>query len=302
MKTTEQQLGKVVDLASGGKLKRFASSPGKYLQAMLFSKLQYPVTHKSSLKTATLFWGDDMQVLLPAALDIYLTGGKTHDSELRLARFLINNLKTSNGFLDIGAHFGYFSLLAAHLVGEKGMVYAIEPSTGTYKVLSGNIKKHNTISAFHAAVSDKEENVTFNEFPVLYSEYNSMIIDKYEQERWMKKYPPVMKEVQAITIDSFINKHNFVPDIIKIDVEGAEDKVIGGGISTWQQYNPIVIMEYLAGDDTQYEQAKNILRQNSYDSFIIDKNGGLMPVQDISEYMTRSTSDSENLVFVKNNK
>lgn len=299
MKTPEEQLEAVISLARGGKLARFLASPSKYFQAMLFSKVQYPVSHKSSLRKADLFWGDQMDVLLPAALDIYITGGKTHDSELRLARFLIQSLQHGSRFLDIGAHFGYFSLLAGHLVGKQGKVFALEAASGTYEVLQRNISSYENIHAYHMAVSHVEEEVTFNEFPVLYSEYNSMVIDKHEKERWVKKYPPVAKIVHAITIDSFINKYNFVPDIIKIDVEGAEDKVVSGGINTWQSHNPFIVMEYLEGDEQQYEQAKNILAQQGYNSYVIEKNGSLMPVKDIPEYMARSMSDSENIVFSK---
>src|SRR5690606_3346806 len=88
-----RQLQKVEKLAKGGKITRLLHNPARYCYAMWLSKLLYPRTRKGSLKRALLFFGGEMQVLLPAATDIYLTGGKTHSSEIRLAKFMIANLK-----------------------------------------------------------------------------------------------------------------------------------------------------------------------------------------------------------------
>lgn len=75
-----------------------------------------------------------MNIALPASTDIYLTGGKSHDSEIRLAKFLIKNLNQGDNFVDIGAHYGYFTLLGAHLVGKGGRVF-FEPGKSTYSLL-----------------------------------------------------------------------------------------------------------------------------------------------------------------------
>ena len=188
MKDTLNKLQKVEQLAAAGVLSRFFANPARYVSAMALVKFIYPVTRKSSLRQTNLFWGDSMKVLLPAATDIYLTGGKTHESETRLAKYLVKNLKQGDTFVDIGAHFGYFTLLAAHLVGNSGKVYGIEPAKGTFEVLKENVSAKNNISIYHNAVSDKQEVVSFYEFPVLYSEYNAMNVDKFENESWMQKH------------------------------------------------------------------------------------------------------------------
>src|SRR5690606_12974270 len=118
-----QRLKQVEKLANTSKAGRLLHDPFRYVNTLAFTKFIYPRTHKGVLKKARTFFGNDMQVLLPAATDIYLTGGKTHSSEIRLARFMINRLKPGDVYVDIGAHFGFFTLLASALVGDKGKVY-----------------------------------------------------------------------------------------------------------------------------------------------------------------------------------
>jgi FkbM family methyltransferase len=70
-------------------------------------------------------------------------------------------------FLDIGAHIGYFTLLAARLVGPTGHVYAFEPSPTTYRRLQKNIELNgfSNVTAFEVAVGDSSRRGTLYEGP-----------------------------------------------------------------------------------------------------------------------------------------
>jgi len=297
-----EQLQKVKQLAEAGKLTRLMHNPVRYVYAMLLCRCIYPVTHKGSLKKAPLFFGGDMQVLLPAATDIYLTGGKTHDSEIRFAKYLANHLKEGQTFLDIGAHFGYFTLLAGSIVGEKGKVVSIEPAKGTFELLQANVAGKKHIQVYHHAVSDKKEEVSFFEFPILYSEYNTLYAEQFSDSSWIKKHPPVKNAVQAVTIDSFLNEHALQPDMIKMDIEGAEVQAITGGMDTWANTSPVVIMEYLfEKENVSYKKAVDILRTSGFVPHMIDENGELVRVDDISLYMKTNNTTSENVVLKKGN-
>lgn len=303
MNKPELQLQKVQQLAEAGKLSRLLHSPVRYIYAMALSRLVYPVTHKGSLKTAPLFFGGEMKVLLPAATDIYLTGGKTHDSEIRFAKYLVKYLSKGNTFVDIGAHFGYFTLLAAQLVGNTGKVLSIEPAQGTFELLQTNVAGKDNIKVYHNAVSDKIESVSFFEFPVLYSEYNTLNAEQFENSNWIAKHPPVKNTVQAVTIDSFLQEHDLVPDMIKMDIEGAEIQAMVGGMKTWENSAPIIIMEYLLmNEKNSYKEAVNILRGHGFEAYMIDDEGELVLVEDIATYMHAHNSTSENIVLKKYNK
>ena len=297
------QLNELERLANGGKLTRLLHSPARYTYAMFLSKLLYPLTHKGVLKQAPLFFGGEMQVVLPAATDIFLTGGKTHDSEIRLARFMIAHLSEGHVFVDVGAHFGYFTLLAATLVGKTGSVLSVEPSIGSHALLAENVQGYRNISIYHNAVSDKNETVTFFEFPVLYSEYNALDVEKFKDSDWIKKYNPTEQKVQAITIDDFVRENNIIPDMIKIDVEGAEVQAINGGSRTWQNMSPLVVVEYLdEGDTSSYTKAAEAMYNHGYSSYMILSDGTLEHTDDVLRYIRKKGMTSENVVFKKDNK
>src|SRR5690606_14202120 len=152
----------------------------------------------------------------------YLTGGKSHSSEIRLAKYLILHLERGDHFLDIGAHFGYFTLLASEIVGTNGKVYAFEPSKKNMRLLRMNSNNRSNIKIFGEAVSDVRGGVQFYEFPNLYSEYNSMNIEQFETESWFSAYQPVKLDIPSTTIDIIIKEGAIVPKIIKVDVEGSE--------------------------------------------------------------------------------
>ncbi len=188
-----------------------------------------------------------MYLLLPSSTDIYLTGGKSHESEIRLAKFLINHLTDGDVFMDVGAHYGYFSLLASSIVGNSGKVYAFEASPTTYKVLKKNELNCKNIKSFHLAVSDKNTDLIFYEFPNLYSEYNTLHVNQFEKEDWFSAYKPRAIKVRSVLLSEFLSKNKMDdPKIIKIDVEGAEFSVINGLKSYLPGKSPLIVMEHLS--------------------------------------------------------
>ena len=242
-----------------------------------------------------------MRVVLPSATEIFLFGAKTHDSEIRLAKFLLKNLMPGDCFIDVGAHFGYFTLLSAKLVGEKGTVHAFEPSRGTLKILQKNTAAHPHITLHHRAVTDSEEVLVFHEFPALFSEYNSLVLPQAEQTEWLRKNPPEKNEVKGIRLGRFLENKNLRPRIIKIDVEGAEPQVLRGMEVFLRQYSPTLVMEYLLekGQNQAHRWAVSFARKMGYRPFAIQNDGSLEPCHDVEKYMVEKGLDSENVVLRK---
>jgi len=296
-----QQLQQVQRLATSGKAARALHHPIRYLNAMAFLKMVYPRTHKGVFKKATTFFGQPMELLLPAATDIYLTGGKTHDSEIRLAAFMINTIQPGQTYIDIGAHFGYYTLLAAKLTGSSGKVFAFEAAKNTFGVLNRNAAGLQQVKAMHNAVSDSSETISFYEFPVLYSEYNSMNVGQFENEAWINKYKPAKTEVKAVRLDDFVKQQQVVPSFIKIDVEGAEDKVIAGGLETFGKHAPVIVMEFLSAErlNAPHQAAANLLKELGYKTYIINKEGKQEVITDIGSYFAANDIESDNIVFIK---
>jgi FkbM family methyltransferase len=137
-----------------------------------------------------------MLIQFPAGTDIFLAGGKTDDAELRLTRFLFTELCPGDQFIDIGAHFGYYSLLAS-VCTDGGKVLAIEPSQKTYALLQQNTKEYPNITAMHMALAGSEGTTGFYEFPHIYSEYSSVYPEQFQQQKWFRRMQLQKTEVPA---------------------------------------------------------------------------------------------------------
>ena len=302
----EKKLHKVEQLAQANKIQRLLHHPLRYISAQFFRTVTFPLTKKGTLRTAQTFMNYPLSILLPSGMDIFLTGGKAHDSEIRLARFLIqffkNNAENKDiSFVDIGAHVGYFSLLASFLVGENAEVYAFEAAKGTFDLLKKNLENRPNIQVFHNALTDSEMDLIFYEFPVLYSEYNTLHVAQFEHEKWFKKFQPLKNTVKGITLDTVFEKFALKNAVIKIDTEGAEAQVIAGAKAVLVHQNPVIIMEFLTDKykNEGHHQAFKMLIEAGFNAYFIEKNGELKPLNNIETYFLDKQLESDNFVFMK---
>jgi FkbM family methyltransferase len=295
-----QKLKAVETMALASKFGRLRRNPRAYLFGILQSKLLFPLNRKAVTKKAATFFGSPIIISLPAGLDIFLTGGKTHDSEIRLTKYLIENLKPGIVFIDIGAHLGYYTLLASELVGPQGEIFSFEPSS-IFSFLKENTISKKNVMVFKEAIADKNSEIDFYEFPVLYSEYNTIHIDQFKNENWIGKYRPRQTKIQGTTLDTFIRKQNIDPAIIKIDAEGAELNVLRGALQTLTSHSPTVVMEFIQNHRTEknYILSHELMLRHGYISNIISPQGDLIPVQDIDQYLRVNNRESDNVVYKK---
>jgi len=152
-------------------------------------------------------------------LDIDLGSGQivVDDYEKFETELFKKQVKKGMTVLDIGAHIGYYTLLAANLVGENGRVFAFEPHPGHFALLEKNVRinGYKNVVLVQKAVSNKSEhtNLFLGEGSGLHS----------LSDRVGKK----SIAVEAVTLDDFFDK-DYKVDVIKIDVEGAEMLVLLG--------------------------------------------------------------------------
>ncbi|MFA7193548.1 MAG: FkbM family methyltransferase [Candidatus Paceibacterota bacterium] len=150
---------------------------------------------------------------------------------------------------DIGAHIGYLSLFFSSAFGEETLVYAFEPNPSNQKWLESNI---NINEAYSKRIFINKEAITNKVGEVEFNVGNAD--DATSSGGYIKDVTPPLQEnsyedfkkikVESNTIDNLISQKKLsVPDFIKIDVEGAELKVLEGGINTLQQNGPELIIE-----------------------------------------------------------
>jgi len=290
-------------IASTSKVKRMLMHPFKYFNAILFRELVYKKTKREKEVVCNTFFNSKMHILLPASTDIYLTGGKSHSSEIRLAKFLLNYLNNNDIFIDVGAHYGYFSLLASKLVGNLGKVLAFEASPTTHKILQKNESNFENIIVYNLAVSDENKHLTFYEFPNLYSEYNTLDIDQFKNEDWFLEYKPKEVSIKSVLLDDFLVEEQINPKVIKIDVEGAEFKVINGLRKYLINNSPLIVMEYLSNDrgNEEHVKAEKLLKSLGFQSFLINNYGESQETESITRYLDVNNLESDNILFMKRN-
>lgn len=125
--------------------------------------------------------------------------------------------------VNLGAHIGYYTLLAASLVGPSGRVYAFEPVPCTYELLIRNIRANrydDIVIPVPSAVSNKSEQAK-----IFLAKKRSSVSAKLHTRN--PKQP--FMEVKAITLDEFFEGQGWPHvDLVKMDVEGAEKAALGG--------------------------------------------------------------------------
>jgi FkbM family methyltransferase len=129
---------------------------------------------------------------------------------------------------DIGANIGYYTLLAASAVGAGGRVYAFEPDPRNLEVLRRNSAQSRgaPISVVPAAVGEREGTSSLFVSPTD-SSINSLAranADVLGPADTARALP-----VASLTLDIFVQREGIAPpDVIKIDVQGAEMLVFSG--------------------------------------------------------------------------
>jgi len=126
--------------------------------------------------------------------------------------------------IDIGAYTGYYTILSALAVGNKGWVLSIEANPYTAKILRKNLMLNNikNVIVLNKALWDTTTKLNLYLAEDLISGRDSVV---RQNRRFI--------EVEATTLDYVIDglDINHV-DWIKIDVEGAEYNVLSGAIHT----------------------------------------------------------------------
>lgn len=288
-------LAKVERLAESSKWQRFLSAPLPYLQAGCFNKLVYPITKRAWLRQCRLCYGIDFQVALPAATDIFLTGGKTHPSELQLAKFLLHYLQDGMTYVDVGAHYGYFLGLAAH-INPRGKNIGFEPSPATFKLLRKNMESL-PVRLYQEGVGAASGELTFYQFPAKYSEYNSLDLEQYEGQAWLSAYPPKAIPIQVSTLAERLTAP---PNILKIDVEGAEDQVLIGAESWLLAGKTQIILEYLPKQSSNgsHLRAHHWLVNKGYACYRLSPEGEPISCPEPEAWLLHEQLDSTNLLYL----
>lgn len=168
----------------------------------------------------------------------YLLGD--YENPETMSKFL-SWLKEDTVFYDIGSNVGFHALVANRVI-NTGKIYAFEPMPAVRVIFEKHISlnhkliRRNNIILSPMAISNRGEEVLFSN-DMKHREGNTYIAGSYVFSGAAEKIT-----VPCQSIDNLLALGYAKPDIIKIDVEGAEYDVLTGATNTLRQYCPHILL------------------------------------------------------------
>jgi FkbM family methyltransferase len=159
-------------------------------------------------------------------------------------------ISRENVIYDIGANVGIYSVLACRTVGINGRVFAFEPSTANLSYLNSNIRanRFSNCEVIPQAVSDTDGIVQFESG-------SGSCLGKISSDGPIR--------VPSISLDSFVASGKPLPDVMKIDVEGAEYEVLTGAREVISRARPIIFLA--THGERIHAKCCNLLRDFGYE-------------------------------------
>ena len=150
--------------------------------------------------------------------------------EYHKQRALQREIKSGAVVYDIGANVGFYSLLASVLVGESGHVYSFEPFPDNLRELKNHLALNHVrnCTVFGVAVSSIEGEAAFDP----------------SADRCMGHLAATgALRVRTVALDTLIRQEGLrPPDLMKIDIEGAEYECLQGAANVIREVSPVIFL------------------------------------------------------------
>ena len=149
--------------------------------------------------------------------------------EYRKQRLFVETVREKMTVYDIGANVGFYTLLSSTLTKIKGKVFAFEPLSANVEYLKKHINLNNlqNVTVIKKAISRKQGDMLF-------------LTGNDRSQGHLTDNGDI--KVAVTTIDNFIEEGNLPPDIIKLDIEGAEYEALLGADTALKAYNPVIFL------------------------------------------------------------
>ena len=189
--------------------------------------------------------------------------------EPALVELFLKHLNPALDVIDVGANVGFFTVLAAKKM-TTGRILAAEPTRAAFGRLTNNLKLNDVtskVTTYNGLVSDEDDVSTINIIAGR-EEYSSMasIVHPSVADQLFSR-----ETIQTRKLDTLVTDTNLRPGIVKIDVEGAETRVLLGARNTLMTFRPIIISELsrplLKAHGSSPESVIEFLNQCDYDTF-----------------------------------
>jgi FkbM family methyltransferase len=162
---------------------------------------------------------------------VYWAGLSRDDAAIvRLAR---SALPRDGVFIDVGANVGIHTLAIAHHVSQGGAGVAFEPHPVNHRLLVNNLKQNHLrhVTAENVGLAEVATTLTG--------------IGRAEGGNWsLASQGDYRFEVRLVRLDDYLRDHPLPRlDLMKMDVEGAELRVLRGARQTIKRFRPLIVFE-----------------------------------------------------------
>jgi FkbM family methyltransferase len=193
--------------------------------------------------------------------------------ESYVAAVLRERLSRGGSLVDIGAHYGFWSLYGARLVGPSGKVIACDPSPA-YSVLERAARSYPWITPLRIGLGAEESIASFHAHGT--SSSGSFVRNVTDINlRFAPNVPVTEERVPIRTLDGLLAQTSCQPAVVKVDVEGFELNVLKGARDLLKssvfwiiEVHPLQLQ--LSGGSERELEA--LLAENGFSTRTIDRN------------------------------
>ena len=210
----------------------------------------------------------------------HLAAGAFCDPDV--AEIFLKVLREGDTVVDIGANVGFFTLLAAALVGPEGRVVSFEPDPANFARLQANVRANGFehVTLIHRPVSDHAGPVSF--FLNSDDSGGSALWNPEEYPGNIRtKANPQVLSLESTTLDAELDRLGLRSvRLVKVDTEGAEHQVVRGARHLLANRGvPFVVAELHTFGLKQLGTSQGALREEmagaGYDTFLLYHKGTL---------------------------
>src|SRR3990172_5392705 len=163
----------------------------------------------------------------------WIVGAQTHGMwlgsyEAKKQVVISKTLRLGQTFYDIGANVGFYTLLGGRCVGSSGRIVAVEPLPRNVQLLDRHLSINDisNVCVVVKAVSDFIGTARFST----------------EGHSTSKLSADGQTSVEVTTLDALVETMEYPPDIMKVDIEGAEMKLLRGAKKVLEEFRPVIFL------------------------------------------------------------
>ena len=177
-------------------------------------------------------------------------------SEPGVQLILRDLIKPGDTCLDVGAFQGDLTLMMSRLVGPKGQIVTFEANPLILERLTNNCISNFLTNVFliHGAVWHKSD-----EWLQFFNNGAASRIDIKSTEKIEDLF-----HIKSISLDDFLASNKMIPDVVKMDIEGAEKHALRGFANNLELHKPHLVFEHATNDG---DDALVIIKSHGYRTF-----------------------------------